>query len=511
MERAISEAHNVSEALKSSLERVSDGVVVFDKDFNYTYINPAGAQLLGRTIEDLIGKNYYKEYPEAHNTLFARAYKKAMETQEPIYIEEHYEAWGKWFTNKIYPSNEGITIFFNDITESKNNEILLTNLNAELIIAKEKAEDSDLLKSAFLANMSHEIRTPMNGILGFSSLLKEPNLSGESQQEYVAMIEKSGARMLNIIQEIIDISRIEAGQIKVNFEEVNVNGIIEYVYKLLKLDSEQKGLQLSFKNSLPDTEVRIKTDNGKLHGILTNLVKNAIKYTDYGSVEFGYNIKGDFIEFYVNDSGIGIPKDKQKAIFERFMQADIRDIEARQGVGLGLAIAKAYIEMLGGSIWLESDEGKGTTFYFTILYHPVYEPETIVGNDSPTLNEGNLSEGLKILVAEDDAISQHLICHFIKKFTKEVVVVSSGLEAVEACKKNTDFDLVLMDIQMPNMNGLEATQQIRKFNNHLVIIAQSAFAMTGDKEKAIELGCNDYISKPINKPELLALIEKHFK
>ncbi len=260
-----------------------------------------------------------------------------------------------------------------DITERK-------RIEKELIMTKEKAEESDRLKSAFLANMSHEIRTPMNAILGFSDLLRDPDLSGESQMKFIDLIEKSGERMLNTIQGIVDISKIESGQMVVNIKKTNINDQVEFVYKLLKLDSEKKGIDLAFKNSLPNEDAIIKTDVEKLYGILTNLVKNAIKYTDEGSIEFGYTIKGNSIEFYVKDTGIGIPKERQNAIFERFIQADIADVEARQGAGLGLAISKAFVEMLGGEIWVESDEGKGSTFYFTIEYHPESEPKPVTND-----------------------------------------------------------------------------------------------------------------------------------
>jgi len=243
----------------------------------------------------------------------------------------------------------------------------------ELKSAKEKAEESDRLKSAFLANMSHEIRTPMNGILGFAGLLKEPGLTGEEQQAYIQVIEKSGARMLNIINDIVDISKIEAGLMKLYMKESNINEQVDYIYTFFKPEVEAKGIQFSFKNSLPAKEAIIKTDREKVYAILTNLVKNAIKYTEKGSIEFGYNLKTDRedvkLEFYVKDTGIGIPKDRREAIFERFIQADIADEMARQGAGLGLSISKAYVEMLGGKIWVESEEGAGSTFYFTLPYH----------------------------------------------------------------------------------------------------------------------------------------------
>ncbi len=246
-----------------------------------------------------------------------------------------------------------------DITDKKNHEL-------ELIKAKEKAEESDRLKSAFLANMSHEIRTPMNGILGFAELLKEPNLSGEEQQVYIQIIQKSGERMLNIINNIVDISKIEAGQMLANVKEININELMENIYSFFNLEVEQKGVQLICEKKLPIDQQIIKTDYDKLHSILTNLIKNAIKFTQHGSIEFGCENKREHLHFFVKDTGMGIPEDRQKAIFERFIQADISDVMARQGAGLGLSISKAYIEILGGKIWLESEEGKGSSFYFTL-------------------------------------------------------------------------------------------------------------------------------------------------
>jgi PAS domain S-box-containing protein len=222
----------------------------------------------------------------------------------------------------------------------------------ELIQAKERAEESDRLKSAFLANMSHEIRTPMNGILGFSELLKKPGLTGEQQHEYIRIIEKSGARMLNIINNIIDISKIEANLMNIDIKNVDINKKIEFVYMFFKPQVEKKGMQLHFKNNLSAKEATLRTDEEKVYSILSNLVKNAIKYSNEGIIEFGYVKRAETLEFYVKDTGIGIPKDRLEAIFQRFVQADISDKMARQGAGLGLSISEAYVEMLGGKIWV---------------------------------------------------------------------------------------------------------------------------------------------------------------
>ena len=387
-------------------------------------------------------------------------------------------------------------------------------ISEALVLAKEKAEESDRLKSAFLANMSHEIRTPMNGILGFADLLKEPGLTGDEQQEYLEIIEKSGKRMLNIINDIVDISKIEAGLMKPDINESNINEQIEYIYTFFKPEAEAKGIKFSFRNTLPQKEAIIKTDREKLYAVLINLVKNAIKYTKEGSIEFGYKrVETQCIEhlqFYVKDTGIGIPKNRQEAIFERFIQADIEDKMAYQGAGLGLAITKAYVEMLGGKIHVESEEGMGSTFYFTLPYNA--EPAKETSDQQSELSGSNYDFGkLKILVAEDDEVSVQLIDTYIKMVVKDILKAGSGMEAVEICRNNPDIDLILMDIRMPDMGGHEATRQIRQFNQEVIIIAQTAHGLTGDREKALEAGCNDYISKPFNKSDLLNLLNKYLK
>ncbi|MBJ7882795.1 ATP-binding protein [Gelidibacter salicanalis] len=403
-----------------------------------------------------------------------------------------------------------------------NKELLFQNEEkekraAELIQAKEKAEESDRLKSAFLANMSHEIRTPMNGILGFTDLLREPELTGEIQQEYIRIIKKSGVRMLNIINDIISISKIESGQVEANIQEFNINHRIQFIYSFFKPEIERKGILFETKNTLQNKEAFIKSDSEKLYSILTNLVKNAIKHTEEGSIELGYVVKTENehseLEFYVKDTGIGIPKDRQMAIFERFTQADISDEKAFQGAGLGLSISKAYVEMLGGKIRLESEEGKGSIFYFTLPYQTIQHHKTV----SKTKNVSKRTQlkldpqalGLKILIVEDDAISRMLISALVKDCSLMLFQAKTGVEAVDIFRNNPDIDLILMDIQMPVLNGLEATKQIRQFNNKVIIIAQTASGLSEEKEKTIEVGCNDYISKPISKEKLLALIQKH--
>lgn len=313
--------------------------------------------LIGKKYSDLLPPNVVKVIDFHHKLALESGLIESFEynLDFPFTGNREYES------RMMKSGTNEVTTIVRDITDKKKNELIL-------IEAKEKAEESDRLKSAFLANMSHEIRTPMNGILGFSELLKEPNLSGEEQQKYISIIEKSGERMLNIINDIISISKIEAKLMEVNWQKSNINEQIDYIYTFFKPEVEGKGMQFAFKKGLSLEEATLKTDREKIYAILTNLVKNAIKYSEKGSIEFGYTKTDKNLEFYVKDTGIGIEKIRQEAIFERFIQADIADKMALQGAGLGLSISRAYVEMLGGKIWLESEFGKGSTFYFTLPY-----------------------------------------------------------------------------------------------------------------------------------------------
>ncbi|MFD0798275.1 sensor histidine kinase [Maribacter chungangensis] len=245
---------------------------------------------------------------------------------------------------------------------------LLYLFKQDFLKQKQKAIHSDALKSAFLANMNHEIRTPMNGILGFSDLLKNPRLTAKTQKEYLRIIESSGLRMLNVINDIMLISKIEAGSLAASMKPTDINLLLQNLYTFYKPEVTAKGMRLVCSNLEETGALSILTDEEKLHIVFTNLIKNAIKYTTEGTIEFGYHVKGTYIEFYVKDTGIGIVKERQKAIFERFIKANIEDVQARQGAGLGLSITKAYVELLNGQIWVESEFGSGSVFSFTLPF-----------------------------------------------------------------------------------------------------------------------------------------------
>ncbi len=453
------------------------------------------------------------EFPEPEKTMFSRQGIKSI-LITPVFIDKIF--WGfigfddcrierRWTSIEERLLAAAANTFGAAYLRKKNQN--------ELIAAKEQAEESERLKSAFLANMSHEIRTPMNGILGFAGLLKEPKLTGEEQQEYIGIIEKSGARMLNIINDIISISKVESGQMKMTVSETNINSQIGYIYTFFRSEALQKGIQLSYKNSLPEKEAIILTDKEKIYAIITNLINNALKFTESGAIEFGYVLKNPAekpeMEFFVKDTGLGIRQGQQEFIFERFRQGNEMLNRNYEGAGLGLSISKAYVEMLGGKIWVESGEGQGSVFYFTIPYHQQRVGKTVFRNKADAL-PGKPVKNLKILIAEDDEISEKLMIKSLEVYSREILIVRTGKAAVEACRNHPDIDLVMMDIKMPEMDGYEATTQIRKFNAAVVIIAQTGFALSGDKEKALVAGCSDYVSKPINQALLQSLLKKHF-
>ncbi len=510
--RDVSERKQTEKLLKESehrfktLHNASFGGIAIHDNGIILECNLGLSQLTGYSVDELIGMNGV--------LLFAEESRARVMENIKSYYEDPYESVamhrnGKEFPVRVeakeipYKGKNVRVVEVRDISAQKEAE-------KELIIAKEGAEESDRLKSAFLANMSHEIRTPMNGILGFASLLKIQDLTVDEQKEYVGIIEKSGERMLNLINDLIDISKIEAGQMDVTLSECNINEQLEYLYAFFKTEAIEKGFEISYNNPLITSEALISTDQEKLYAILANLIKNAIKYSKKGSINFGYEKKGELLEFYVKDTGLGIPKDRQKAIFERFVQADIEDARALEGAGLGLSIAKAYVEMLGGKIWVESNEShKGSQFYFTIPYTNKNNLQ-ISSNEEEEMKPYDFSKKLKILIAEDEEFSDTYLTIILNDISSEILHAENGRKAVEICKEHTDIDLVLMDIKMPEMDGYEATKEIRKFCKDVLIIAQTAHALAGDRDKVIEAGCNNYISKPVDKDELMKVIAKYF-
>jgi len=503
-------------------------------------------QITGYSKAEVLGKNWFDLFvPSAEMGNLKAQFSKGMQIKEfsknyenPILTKTGEELHISWY-NIVLKSDVkeelGIASIGVNITERKMHEKMLEEknveikaqnegykkINQELQIALERAEESDRLKSAFLANMSHEIRTPMNSILGFSDLLKESKPTNDKQDRYIGVIENSGKRMLNIINDILTISKIESGIMDINKSEFNINEQIESIYASFKNEIEQKGIDFTYKNALSESETMINNDGEKIHAVLINLIKNAIKFTNHGAIEFGYNLKTNGVpaelEFFVKDTGGGIHPVQMEVIFERFRQGSELLTRNYEGAGLGLAISKAYVEMLGGKIWVESKEENlisgnegSTVFYFTIPYDIKPNKKKDMQNVTSLTGKKHSARDLKILIVEDDVVSEDMLEIMIEDYCKAPLVAKNGFEAVQLCKENPDIDFILMDIKMPELNGFEATKLIREFNKDVIIFAQTAYALPGDREKTIAAGCNDYISKPYSQSQLTELIQKHF-
>jgi len=376
-----------------------------------------------------------------------------------------------------------------------------------LISAKEKAEESDRLKTAFLANISHEIRTPMNGILGFLELLTDPGIDDQQRELYLDIMNKSGQRLLATINDIVEISKIEAGQIEVYESEVKINEVLDYHHQVFSKMASDKNIDL-IRSYLPELEDNcILTDKFKLEGILTNLLNNAVKFTKSGKIEFGNYIKEGFMIFFVKDTGMGIPPEKIKTIFDRFVQGDLSITRPYEGSGLGLSIVKAYLDKMGGKIWVESTLGVGSTFYFSIPYKPVRKKSNKIDISIKHIEKRNINA--KILIAEDDEVSYEYIKTILGQEPLELIHCNNGDDAVKIAREIKDISLILMDIKMPGINGLDAVRLIRSFNKQIPIIALTAYAFSNDRDEAIRSGCNDYLSKPVNRINLVNKINDY--
>ena len=385
-----------------------------------------------------------------------------------------------------------------DITERKKAE-------EELIIAKEKAEEGDRLKTAFLHNISHEIRTPMNAIVGFSALLNEPDIDSTTRQFYNDMIMNSSDQLLSIITDIIDISNIEANIVKTAKIEVNLNSIIGSLYAQFLLKANEREIALVSEPGLPDEDSIILTDKTKLIQIISNLLNNAFKFTRQGQIKFGYAVKDKLLEFFVSDTGLGIPEKYHQKIFDRFYQVADPVNKLNEGTGVGLSICRAYVELLGGEIRLSSTPGGGSTFIFT-LPHEKFDNTVIEPSALKDKIKFVFPENKKILVAEDIDSNFKLIEYFLSGTNADIIRAFNGKEAVEKCLSNQSIDLVLMDIRMPVMNGYAATEMIRLSRPAIPIIAQTAYA--DDREMAIKCGCSGIISKPFDKKGLFEVISE---
>lgn len=530
--------------LRTLIDNLPDLIYIKDTQGRKIVSNNADYGFLGFNSEaEVIGKTDAELFPERHINQSLEDDRQIIESGKVIsyYEEQRADTKGKlhWFlTNKIPLFTDqgkisGLINLSHDITERKlaelalqsreqelekqnmeyealNREYLKLNeelkesldqiraINAELIVAKGKAEESDNLKTAFLENMSHEVRTPLNGILGFAEFLKDPDLDKDQVETYIGIIDASSKQLLTIINDILDISKIKADQITIKNADVNVTELLEELYEQNKEQAELKNLKFTLNPHNLDKNIVTVTDSAKLKQVFNNLINNAIKFTSAGSIEFGLNLQDHALSFYVKDSGIGIAPEDQDLIFKPFSKVENSAARKYGGNGLGLAISKALVEKLGGTIFLSSSINQGATFTFTI---PRTEAKKVEVNERVKV-ESHVVENRSqatVLIAEDEVYNYYYIEELLKPMKIKTLHAWNGAEAVEMVKDVKDISLVLMDIKMPEMDGLTATRLIKEMNPHLPVIAQTAYESREDRDKAMASGVDYYMTKPISR------------
>lgn len=550
------------EKLSVVASKTDNAIVIMDSQGNFEWVNEGFTNLYGLTFNDLLvhrGKNIFEcsSTPEILKELHRCINEKETVSYEFFYENElNNKIWAQTTITPILNDNDEIVKLIaidsnitklklaeqeiiqhkseieaqrdfseqqKDFIEQQNLELekhrtrleqLVHERTSQLEIAKEHAEESDRLKSAFLANMSHEIRTPMNAIIGFSNLLKDSDLSKDEKEEFMQQITLNSNTLLQLIDDIIDISKIEAGQLLIVKKNFNVNSLMNEILVTFsqKKDSVYiKSINLRFQPGIERPSFTIYTDPLRLHQILSNLIDNALKFTHQGFVEFGYSLEEEsglpIIKFYVKDSGIGLTSEQQKQIFTRFTKIENDKNKLYRGTGLGLVISKNIASLLGGRIYVESTPNQGSTFYFTIPNNSYSGEMEIEKSNQVKELEFNWM-GKTILIAEDEKSNFRFLEVLLKKTNVHIIRANNGLEAIELFRISR-VDLILMDIKMPVMGGLEATREIKKLNKDIPIIALTAYAMQNDANICIEAGCNDYISKPIAKDKLFSILNRY--
>ncbi len=500
--------------LKKMIHKSPLPIVITDEKQNIEYFNDKFVELFGYTMQDVkTSDDWYKscfpikEYREEVMTKWKNAIAEAIKNQTDIEKQEFHMTIKNGNIRHceffMVPFDTSSMIIINDISD-------IISTQGELVNAKNKAEESDRLKSAFLANMSHEIRTPMNGIIGFADMLRRPGKTPEQHETYIDIIYKSSNQLLKIINDILDISKLDAGQTFIKESECSLNIILDDLHaQYSKENSTDDEIEFTLTKSLSDEEAYVITEDRKLRQVISNLLSNAFKFTSSGYIDFGYHLVDEnFLEFFVKDTGIGIPKEKQEIIFERFRQVEETFTRKYGGTGLGLAISKGFVELMGGQIRMETMEDKGTTFYFTVPYNPVEAQNVSIIKPKKS---GYKWDDKLILVVEDDETNFKYIEAALKPTKVKILHTISGNKAIELSLRNPTINLVLMDLRLPDINGLEATQSIKKMRDNLPIIAQTANAFREDRNRSIEAGCDDFIAKPFEENNLLATINKYLK
>ncbi len=491
--------------MRTAIENLPIIFYMIDNDGIFKLSIGAGLQSLGLQPNQVVGLSAFKIYKDHPHII--ESVKKAL-SGEIATFESNVS--GAIHFNIVTPfsiSNKrnGIVGVALDITERKKIEL-------EAIQAKEKAEENDRLKTAFLQNMSHEIRTPMNAIIGFASLMAENCNNSEKLKQFSSIIEQRSHDLLNIINDMLDISKIESGQGTLQMEECSINGLFSELAMFFadyQIRSEKQHIQLLIHQVLDEDIANILTDQHKLKQILINLITNAFKFTESGKIECGCKRSNHQLLFHVSDTGIGIPGDKHEFIFERFTRLEtVISKSYVGGTGLGLPIVKGLVGLLGGKVWLESEHGKGSTFYFTIDFKKIERTSSFA--DSPLNINPRFASEKSILIVEDDPNNALYLKEMMSDYFSKVYVVGTGLDAIKLVQKQS-IDLVLMDVRLPDITGYEATKTILHDLPGLKIIAQTAYAANDERLRALDAGCVDYISKPIKREQLLLVLSKYLK
>ncbi len=525
----ITEQKQIQESFNSSTKRYRDvlnnidaGVVIHSFDTTILDCNQKALSLLGLCKEQVFGKLAidpgWKFLDEHNQTLSLENYPVNRIKENQVPLKNMIVGVNRPLTNDVvwalvngFPVMDAeanileIVISFIDITAHRKLEIDIHErmlFEEELKAAKEKAEESEKLKTAFLQNMSHEIRTPLNAINGFIQMLENPNLSPEKRKSFSSIIINSSNQLLSIVGDILTISSLETKQEKIVINPVNINSILVDLLAIFKQQAADQIIMLYLKQNLSDHYAEIYTDRVKLTQILTNLITNALKFTSQGTIEFGYTLKDKVLEFFVKDSGTGIPKEQHQKIFERFQQANVGISQQYGGTGLGLSISKGFVELLGGEIWVESEKDKGATFFFTIPYEAVH------ANSNSHVEQENQKKVNTVLIAEDVEINFLLLEEIFNELGCTTIHAKNGREAVDICLHNLNIDIVFMDIKMPILDGYEAAKLIKQARPNLPIIAQTGYAYDDEKEKYKEV-FNAYITKPFDLDDLINMFKNY--
>ncbi|MCG6186395.1 hybrid sensor histidine kinase/response regulator [Maribellus maritimus] len=513
-------AEKRTQKIVRGIDETSMLVIVIDKDYKIDYVNQNFTKVSGFPFSEVSGKSIFSVFSLADQELLDNIHaifqKREAFTGDFKIRKNGSHFWERLSVTPIFDDNNALNsynIIADDITDQKKLEKdlrkslkKLKTLNKKLELAKNKAEESDNLKTAFLANLSHEIRTPMNGILGFADLIKQENLAPDMISQYIDIIEESGKRMLNLINDLVDISKIEANQIVVNPEKTNLNKLMDELYDFFFAQVSRKGITFVCEKGLDDSESYILIDKLKLEQVLSNLLNNALKFTKKGTILFQYKKADNRLVFSVKDTGKGIVPGLEKVIFERFRQAEISYLKEAEGLGLGLSISKSFVEKMGGEIWVDSEYGSGAEFFVSLPF--VSERSK---NKKKIVDRKEIfDKELTILIAEDDEINYLYFENILSTNKIKLYHAENGKQAVDLYKKHSEIDLILMDLKMPLMNGIDATTEIRKGNQKVPIIALTAYVSDKDKQTALMAGCNDFLTKPVKKEVLWEKISAVF-